>query len=181
MRRLFNIKIADKVYPICYTLRVFKAISDEYGSPDKAAAEMESESALKAMEAQVFVLHKLMLAGAKVSSANGDTSPEPLSLTETRVMANYITPGTLKNIVLSTIALCSQPSIEAAPAKGKGRRNMSCYENYLWQGLNMGMDYNTTMDIPFGELLSLIGEESIQNGAKERIRNTQDDVIPDWE
>ena len=181
MQRLFNVKIGDKSYPICYTLRVLKAISDEYGSPDKALSLMESSSAVQAMETQIFVLHKLILAGAKVSYANGDKGPEPLTLQETRIMANLTVPGTLKTIVLNTMALSSRISIEAVPAKKKGRRGNACFESYLWQGLHIGLDYNTAMDIPFGELLSLIGEESIQNGAKERIRNSQDDVIPDWE
>ena len=182
MQRLFNVKIGDKSYPICYTLRVLKAISDEYGSADKAMSLMESKSAVQAMETQIFVLHKLILAGAKVSFANGDKGPEPLTLAETRVMANLTVPGTLKKIVLNCIALSSRLSIEAVPAKKKGHsRGLACFESYLWQGLHIGLDYNTAMDIPFGELLSLIGEESIQNGAKERIRNSQDDVIPDWE
>ena len=183
MQRLFKVKIGDKEYPICYSLRVLKAISDEYGSPDKAFAEIDNPSAVKAMEAQVFILHKLILAGAKVSSAAGEEGPQVLSLTETRIMANLTMPGTIKKIVKSTVALSSIPSIEAEPAKGKSKRTMRSFESYLWQGLHLGLDYDTAMDIPFGELLSLIGEESIQNGAKEKIRNMRDieDAIPDWE
>ena len=181
MKRLFTIRIGDKDYPITYTLRVFKNLSDKYGSPDKAIEKMNGEAALPAMEAQIFALHQMILAGAKVAQESGQECPKPLTLEETKVYSSLTHISQIKNIVINGITLCSKPSIEAAPAKKKARIGKPTVESYLWQGLHMGLSYGETMDIPFGELLSLIGEDSIQHGAKERIRNTDDDVIPDWE
>lgn len=181
MLRMFKIRIGDKEYPLTYSLRAFKAVSDKFGSPDKMQAALDSDHAAEAFEAQIFVLHELILAGARYATLIGEDAPAKLTLQETRVMSQLTKLAELNRIIKNTISLASMPSIEAAPAKKNTRKTIPTFEHYMWQALNIGLDYNTAMDLPFGELLSYIGENSIQNGAKEKIRNNRDEVIPDWD
>ena len=182
MKRVFDISIGGEGYKMTYTLRTFRAVSDQFGSPDKMMEAMNADSALEAVEAQIFVLHQLILAGARLSTMYGEEA-KTITLEKTRATSGLIQIAKLKDTLIAVIAAASKPSIEAMPAAKKKttRRGISVFEHYLWQGLHIGLDYNTALDIPFGELLSLIGEEAIQNGAKERIRNSQADVIPDWD
>ena len=182
MQRQLNIRIGDKDYPLVYSLKVFKSVSDNFKSPDGMIAAIEdTENALKAAEAQIFMLHQLITAGAELMELYGEKNPPRLTLSETRAYAQLIHLAQLANLIKSTVAVCSQTSIEAAPSKKKTRRTAPRFESYMWQALHIGLDYNTALTIPFGELLSYIGEEAIQNGAKEKIRNDDDDVIPDWD
>lgn len=182
MKRMFDINIGGEAYKMTYTLRTFRAVSDKFGSPDKMREAMNAESALEAIEAQIFVLHQLILAGARLSTMYGEEA-RTITLEKTRAVSGLMHISKLKDTLIAVIAAASTPSIEALPATKKKttRRGITVFEHYLWQGLHIGLDYNTALDIPFGELLSLIGEEAIQNGAKERIRNSQEDVIPDWD
>ena len=56
-------------------------------------------------------------------------------------------------------------------------------EWFLWHGLHMGLDYKTTLDIPHGELLTLISAQNIYNGAPDEsnAKNSDFDAIPDWD
>lgn len=180
MQRTLSIQIGDKEYPLVYTLKVFKSISDKFKSPDGMKAAIENENAAQAIEAQIFVLHKLITAGAELVEFYGEKDAPALTYTELRAMIQLTHIARIKDLILSTVAVSSQLSIEAAPAKKKTRKSEATFENYMWQALHLGLDYNTALTIPFGELLSLISEEAIQNGAKEIIRNNREEAIPDW-
>lgn len=184
MKRKTQLNIGGKEYSLCYTLRSLKNISEEYESPDKLIQKIDSKSAVESIEAQIFCLHELILAGAKLNKMNGEESPI-LSMAEVRTLLPLTHIVKIKPLILQTLAVCSSVSIEALPPKKITRKvDMPTYEHYLWQGLHLGLDYNTCMDIPFGELLTLISEETIQNGAKEKpkkLKNSNEDIIPDWD
>lgn len=50
----------------------------------------------------------------------------------------------------------------------------------MWYGLRIGLSYQQTLDLPFGELLTLIAIEQIKvEGAKQKHVLTDDEIIPD--
>lgn len=184
MKRMTKLNIGGKEYSLCYTLRTVKSISETYDSPEKMMQKLEKAGAIESMEIQVFCLYHMIRAGAIINKLNGEESPV-LSMAEVKTLLPLTHISQIKPLIMQTIAVCSAVSIEALPPKKKNRKvEEPTYEHYLWQGLHLGLDYNTTMDIPFGELLTLISEEAIQMGAKEKpkqTKNSNDDVIPDWD
>ena len=52
---------------------------------------------------------------------------------------------------------------------------------FLWYGLKIGLDYNTSLDIPFIDLQNLISVEQIKHeGAKPKIVLTDDQAFDFW-
>ena len=51
---------------------------------------------------------------------------------------------------------------------------------YLWYGLTLGLTYDQSLDLPFGELMDLISIEQIKHEGMVRRRVlTDEDIIPD--
>ena len=49
-----------------------------------------------------------------------------------------------------------------------------------WYGMRVGLSHNEALDVPVGELLSLIAVEQIKNeGAKLKTDHYDEDIIPD--
>lgn len=50
----------------------------------------------------------------------------------------------------------------------------------IWYGLKIGLSYAETLDMPYGELLSLTAAEQIKNeGFRPKYALSDEDIIPD--
>lgn len=192
MTRTRNISINGKEYILCYSTRVVRAVTEEFGSPGKMNyALTESESAEERLETMLFVLHKLMEAGARFSDMEGIENPKVPSLKELHALFPLMHPQKVIRSIKDAITFGSAVSVEIKDiepkGKGKGKTRAPkklkpTIDRYIWYGLHIGLDYNTALDIPHGELLSLINEEMLQSGtAEEKITNSEEDPFPDWE
>lgn len=192
MTRTKSININGKEYLLCYSTRVVRAVNDRFGNPGKMNyALMESKSAEERIETMLLMLHELMKAGARFAKMEGTENPEPLSIKELHTIFPLLRPNTVTRAIRDAITFGSAVSVEVKTVepKGKGRGKTQTQkklkpttDRYIWYGLHIGLDYNTTLDIPHGELLSLINEEMLQSGAaEEKILNSEEDPFPDWE
>lgn len=51
---------------------------------------------------------------------------------------------------------------------------------FLWYGMRVGLTMDETLDIPFGDLLTLIAVEQIKReGCRQKRKLTDDEIIPD--
>lgn len=186
--RTTRIKILDTEYPLCYSTRVVIAVYQEYGSNDAMYATLQNlQEANKAFEGRLWMLHQLMQAGQRYAALIGNNSPAIPSLSALRVSASgrY---GEIMEMIENTIASGSMMSIRAGEPKNKKAKvkttpGPKSPEWFLWHGLHMGLDYNTTLDLPHGELLTLISAQNIYNGAPDEsnAKNSDFDAIPDWD
>lgn len=189
MKRTTTIKINNEDYILCYSTRVVRAVTDKFGSPGKMDEALKNEdSAVDRIEANLFVLSALLKAGAAYAKLEGAENPRPLSLEELHTFYPIMHPRIIYAKIKEAIALGSAVSVEIKEKPQSGKKQKQSIkrkitgDSYIWYGLHLGLDYNTTLDIPHGELLSLINEEQIQNGiADEIIKNSEEDPFPDWD
>ena len=187
MNRTTTIELNGREYTLCYSTRVVRSIENKFGCPGNMAQKMESDSAIERTETLLFVLCELIKAGAIFAEMERISNPKPLSLDELHLYYPIMHPRIVAEKIKEAITLGAAVSSEIKEIKVKGKKPQKKLkmnsDRYIWYGLHIGLDYNTTLDIPHGELLSLIQEQQIQNGtAEEVIKNEDDDPIPsDWE
>lgn len=190
MKRTTSFEIAGKEYILCYSTRAVRAVTEKYGSPGKMEhALSESESAIERTETMLFVLHELLCAGARFSKLEGIENPTTPTLDELHRVYPLLFPQRVTAEIKKAITVGSAVSTEIKPiepkekSKSKKPKNLKpTIERMIWYGLHLGLDYNTLLDIPHGELLTLINEEQIQTGtAEEKLMNSDEDPFPDWE
>lgn len=179
--------MCGKEYNLCYSSRVVRSICDEYTSPGKMNEMLESGSPIERTEAQLFVLHKLLDAGARFAKMEGTKYAEPPTIEELHTLYPIMHPRIIAEKIKETIILGSKVSVETKPKpqKGKGKSSPKLKltpDRLMWWGLKMGLSRDETLDVPHGELLSLINEYQIQNGmADVKLTNSEEDPFPDWE
>ena len=187
MNRTTKINIGGKEYILCYSSRVVRSICVKFGSPGKMNEMLENEAPITRVETMLFVIHELIQAGAVFAKMNGFNNPEPLTLKELNTLFPVMHPRMIVGKIREAITLGSAVSVEIKQKQQKGKAKNGpklklTPDRILWWGLHIGLDYNTTLDIPHGELLSLINEEQIEQGmADVKITNSEEDPFPDWE
>lgn len=189
MRRTETININGVDYTLCYSTRTVRAVTEKFGSPGMMDYAMrQSKSAVERVDALLFVLHELLISGARFLYLTTGEKTEPPTLLEIYAAfprMNY--NETLKKVTDAiTAGSFVSTEIKQKPAKGKKKSREqklpATIDRYIWYGLHVGLDYNTALDIPHGELLSLINEEQIQTGVADPvIKNSDEDPFPDWE
>lgn len=188
MNRTKTIDIAGKKYLLCYSTRVVRAVTDSFGSPAKMnEALMNNASPAERAEALLYVLHELILAGARFALRESKENPPAPTLDELRTLLPLIKPRTALQAVKDAITFGSAVAFDIKDKPGKGKRKTTkktkmTPERYLYYGLQLGMDYDTVLDIPHGELLTLINIDQVAKDiAQEIYSNNNEDPIPDWE
>ena len=188
MNRTKTIDIAGKTYLLCYSTRTVRAVSDRFGSPVKMNEAINNNaSPAERVEALLFVLHQLILAGARFAIREGIPNPQPLSLEELHNYYPLMKPRILTNTVKDAITYGSAVAFDVAekPQKGKKKtpaKTKMTPEKYVYYGLQIGLDYDTALDIPHGELLSYINIDQVAKDlATEIYRNDDEEPFPDWE
>ena len=148
---------------------------------------LENEAPITRVETMLFVIHELIRAGAVFAKMNGIENPAPPTREELNVMFPVMNPLIISGKIREAITLGSAVSVEIKPKQQKGKAKNGpklklTPDRLIWWGLHIGLDYNTTLDIPHGELLSLINEEQIEQGmADVKMTNSEEDPFPDWE
>lgn len=185
--RTTRIKILDIEYPLCYSTRVVIAVHEKYGSLDAMYASLQNlQEANKAFEGRLWMLQQLMQAGKRHATLSGLPCPTipQLSALRMSIPGKY---GEIMEKIEETITAGCMMTIRAGEpknkkAKAKTTPGTKSPEWFLWHGLHIGLDYNTTLDLPHGELLTLISAQNIYNGAPDEsnAKNNDFDAIPDW-
>lgn len=184
MKRTTTINICGKDYILCYSTRVVRSLDEQYGSPGKIAEIIESKNVIERIDAHIFILSQLIKAGARFAKREQIENPEPLSEKDLKNVFNSLKFETMERKIKEAIAVGAKVSNEVREIEGKNKKPQKkmkmTADRYIWYGLHLGLDYDTILDIPHGELLSLINEEQIQNEtAEEIIKNEDDDPIPE--
>lgn len=187
--RTTRVKILDTDYPLCYSTRVVIAVYQQYGGLDEMHGTLSNlQEANKAFEGRLWMLHQLMQAGQRYAALLGSDSPAVPSLSALRVSVPSGRYGEIMETIENTIAAGSMMSIKSGEPKNKKAKvkttpGKKSPEWFLWHGLHIGLDYNTTLDLPHGELLTLISAQNIYNGAPDEsnAKNSDFDAIPDWD
>lgn len=187
MKRTVTIRLNGKAHTLCYTVRTVRAVTEKFGSPEKMDEVItQSPSAIERTESLIFVLHALILSGARFCILNGIDNPPPLSIDEVRAMYPLLNGNAVYELIKTVISAGSALSVDISQKPAKGRKAAPklkpTVDRYLWYGLHMGLSYTETLDIPLGQLLSLVNEEQIQQGTAEvKYHNSDEDPFPDWE
>lgn len=187
MKRTATIRLNSKDYTLCYSVRTLQAVNEKFGSPENMFEMItHGTSAVERTEAIVYVLHALIVSGAHFCILHGIDNPQPLSIGELRAVFPLFRLSEMEKLIKTTIMISSKLSVDVTPKPAKGKKKMPRLEptadRYIWYGLHIGLDYNTVMTIPFGQLLSLINEEQLQSGTADvKYHNSDNDPIPDWE
>lgn len=188
MNRTKTIDIAGKTYLLCYSTRAVRAVTDRFGSPVKMNEALNNNaSPAERVEALLFVLHQLIIAGARFAKRENIDNPPPLTLDELHTLYPMIKPRTAYKTIKDAIIYGSAVAFDVKdkPQKGKSKtpkKTKMTPERYVYYGLQMGLDYDTALDIPHGELLSYINIDQVAKDiATEVYHNDEEEPFPDWE
>lgn len=93
----------------CFSLRVLRDILAKFGSFDEMFNAVDGADSV---EAVVWLISRLMLAGDRCAKMNGEENPKPLSEDEILDMSLPQDIGRFKSIVFATLAKDSESSVE---------------------------------------------------------------------
>lgn len=94
----------------CFSLRVLQDIMGKFGSLD---GMFEAVDGSNSIEAVVWLLSRLMLAGDKCAKLNGEENPAPLTVDEILDLSLPQDIGRFKRIIFATLANDSDSTVQA--------------------------------------------------------------------
>lgn len=118
--RTGKIKIKDKEYILCFSLRAVRSCIERYGSVDKIFDAIGSETELKQLEESLWLLALMMDCGARYAKEEGIENPEPLTLDNLYDSIDVSDMFGIKNAISTTITNGNERNVETQPSKKKG-------------------------------------------------------------
>ena len=169
-----SIEINGKRYLLCFSLRVIRSCTERYKIIEEIGSAIDSEDKLQNVYESVWIIAEMMKAGERYAKLNGLDAPEALSEDVLLDVFDVRDAALLVEKIQETILAGKAAEIEAEYPKNAEATW------FLWYGMRVGLTMDETLDIPFGDLLTLIAVEQIKReGCRQKRKLTDDEIIPD--
>lgn len=115
--RTASININGREHILCFSARVVRDCSERYGEWNKIFAAMSEGSEVDKLDTAVWLMSRLMDAGARYAAQNGMDCPKPLSFDEIYDSFSLADFFALRSKITETIKAGQATAVETAPPK----------------------------------------------------------------
>lgn len=115
--RTATINIDGTEYLLCFSARVMKDCADRHGEFGKIDEALAAGTQSEALDETLWLLSRLMDAGARYAKHNGLENPTPLSQDELYDLCHVSDVGTLRGKIAEAIRGGQKTNVEVEPAK----------------------------------------------------------------
>lgn len=112
-----TITLAGEEHLLCFSTGVLEAACDKYGSSEAFFAALQSERQVDKLRTVIWVLARMMDAGARYAKRRGIPTAPPLSEDDIRDLCGLAELAGLNAKVQESIMSGSQREVEAEPQK----------------------------------------------------------------
>lgn len=115
--RTTEIEIAGTAYPLCFSVRVMRDCAERYGEFGKIDEALRGGTQAKTLDELLWLMSRLMDAGARYAARNGLEHPEALSREELYDLCHVGDVVMLRSKVTEAIRVGQKTNIEVEPGK----------------------------------------------------------------
>ena len=117
--RTATLTVDGRDYLLCFSARVMRACSERYGGVENIDAALGAENTGKALDEAVWLLSKMMDAGARYAKINGQEA-EALTYDDLYDVLSIDDLTSIKGKIAETITNGRATTVEAEPPKNAG-------------------------------------------------------------
>lgn len=118
--RTARISVDGADYLLCFSARVVRDCTERYGDIGSVQTVLNDDDKVKALDEAVWMISRMMDAGARYAKLNGLDNPPPLSMDDLYDVCDISDFSGLRGKIQETITNGQTARVEAEPQKNAG-------------------------------------------------------------